>query len=369
VKLLISAGETSGDRLGAALMGEIAHLRPEATFFGMGGSRMANRGLARIVDAGEVSVVGLFEVLEKLPAVLRAHRELGRAALRERPDAAILVDFPDFHFRLGRHLARSGIPVVYYVSPQVWAWRSGRVRVMKTFVRRVVTLFPFETAIYLREGIDAVCAGHPLADEVAAELEAGPAAAPASGLRRIVLMPGSRVPDVRRHWPLLRDAAEAISKRFPAEVLAVPAPGVSPTLFARAEEAGIRLHEGALAPLLASCDLLLVSSGTSTLQGALCGAPMIVVYRTSPATFALARRLVRVPHIALANLVAGSRIAPELLQADASPERIAAEAGRLLGNPEACQAMREAWRSVWGRLGPRQAAACAARAVLEAIAA
>jgi lipid-A-disaccharide synthase len=367
MKLMISAGETSGDRLGAWLMAEVRKRRPGVFFFGMGGPRMESEGLERRVRAEEVTVVGLFEVLGKLPRVLRAHRELLAAARREKPSAAVLVDFPDFHFRLGRSLSRMGVPVIYYVSPQVWAWRPGRVARMKDFVRRMITLFPFETETYRRAGIDAVFAGHPLVDEVAARLAGAAAPKRDPSRRRIVLMPGSRKGEVRRHWPVLRDAVRRLSRELPVECFAVPAPDIADEAFGGADEAGIELYRESAEPLLASCDLLMVSSGTATLQGALCGAPMIVIYKTSAATFALARRLVRVPNIALANIVAGERVAPELLQDEATAERVAREARTLLGEPEAAARMREKWRSLRKRLGPAGAAGRAAEAVLEVV--
>ena len=365
MNVLISSGESSGDRLGAALMREMLQRRPETRFAGMGGPRMRAAGLDAAVDSAEIAVMGLFEVIRKLPRIFAAHRRLLRQSVVNSVDLAILVDFPDFHFRLGKALARRDIPVVYYVSPQVWAWRGGRVGVMRSFVRRMITLFPFETEIYRRAGIDAVCAGHPLADEVEMEL-AGSAAPPRDpGRKRIVLMPGSRAGEVRRHWPVFRDAARRLATTMPVETFVVPAPGLRPDLFDGAGREGIALFSGNLDALLASCDVLIVASGTSTLQGALCGAPMIVAYRTSAATFAVARRLVRVNHIAMANIVAGERVAPELLQNDANPERIASEASRLLRDPAAADRMRERWKGLWQKLGPRNAAAHAAEAVFE----
>ena len=367
MNVLISSGESSGDRLGAALMREMHKRRPGVSFLGMGGPRMRAAGLDAAVDSETVSVMGFVEVLGKLPKIWRSHRVLARAAREANVALAILVDFPDFHFRLGKALARKGIPVVYYVSPQVWAWRGGRVRVMRSFVRRMITLFPFETEIYAKAGIDAVCAGHPLADEVEMELAAANTVPRDPGRKRLVLMPGSRPGEVRRHWPLFREAVRRIAGTTPVEAFVVPAPGLSHDLFPGARQEGISLFSGNLDALLASCDVLIVASGTSTLQGALCGAPMVVVYRTSPLTFALARRLVRVSHVAMANIVAGERVAPELLQDEATPERIASEAGRLLRDPAAAERMRERWRVLWDRLGPRNAAAHAAEAVLQVV--
>jgi lipid-A-disaccharide synthase len=367
MKVFVSAGETSGDRLGASLVRELTRRRAGISFFGMGGPRMEKEGVARVADSHSVSVVGLFEVLAKLPAVWKTARRLERAARRERPAVAILIDFPDFHLRLGRRLARRGIPVVYYVSPQVWAWRAGRVETMKKFVRRMITLFPFETEIYRRAGIDAVCAGHPIADDVEERLRVDPAMPRRPGRKRIAVMPGSRAGEIRRHWPILRDAARRLAAEHAADVVVVPAPGMPDELFPGAREIGATFHRGDPEPLLAASDVLLVSSGTSTLQGALCGVPMVVVYRTSPATMALARRLVKTPHIALANIVAGERVVPELVQEEATVEAVRREAGRFLESSPASDAVRKRWAQVREKLGPRGASARAAEAVLEVL--
>lgn len=328
---------------------------------------MAQEGLERVADAERLAVVGIAEVIAKLPAVWQAYRRILRAAEREKLSGAVLIDYPDFHLRLGAALARRGIPVVYYVSPQVWAWRPGRLAKMKKFLRRMITLFPFEAELYLREGIDAVCAGHPLADEVEARLKTGADAPPRNSRKRVVLMPGSRAGEVRRHWPVLREAARLLAQDREIETFVVMGPGLPRSLFPGADAAAMTIFEGTLEKLLASCDVLLVASGTSTLQGALCGAPMVVVYKTSALTFALARRLVKIPDVALANIVAGERVVPEILQEEATPERVATEAGRYLDDARLSEAVRLRWKPIWERLGPRDAAANAARAVLEAL--
>lgn len=373
MRLLISAGETSGDRLGAALIEELFKNHQDVSCFGMGGDRMEAAGLNRLVSSSDVSVVGLTEVVRKLPVIWRARRRLIRAAEMTRPDEAVLIDFPDFHFSLGAALARRGIPVVYYVSPQVWAWRAGRVATMKRFVRRVITLFPFEVDVYRRAGIDAICAGHPLADEIRDDLSIAPT--PSELARRdpataqIALMPGSRASEVRRHWPILRDAVALLRQRRPCRAFLLAAPNLPAEMFPGAGEAGIEIASGNPHRLLAGSDLLLVSSGTSTLEGALCGVPMVVIYRTSPLTFAIARRMVRVAHVALCNLVLGERIAPELLQTEATSERVAAEADRILSDPAISASMRQHWTALRFRLGASGAAARAAEAVWQALAA
>lgn len=369
MKLFISAGETSGDRLGAALMSELSAIAPGSSFYGMGGAAMAAAGLHRAADCAEVSVVGILEVLTHLPAIYRVNRRLLRQARVEKPAAAVLIDFPDFHFHLGKQLAAMDIPVIYYVSPQVWAWRKGRVRTMKKFVRRVVTLFPFEVPIYQEEGIDAVCAGHPLADEVARNLACAAELPPRQAGRRIVLLPGSRRGEIGRHWAVLRDTAALLGKSLDAEFFAVPAPGIPPRSFSGAEENRITLFQGNMDLLMASADLVISASGTATLEAALCGAPLVVIYKMNPVTFTIAKRFVRMPHIALANIVAEESVAPELLQNEATPERIAGEAAAILHDPSREAWMRKKWAAIRQRMGPPGAAARAARAVWEALAA
>jgi lipid-A-disaccharide synthase len=239
---------------------------------------------------------------------------------------------------------------------------------MKKFVRRMITLFPFEAELYRREGIDAVCAGHPLADAVEERLRNGSDAPARTARKRVVLMPGSRAGEVRRHWPVFREAARLLARGREIETFVVAAPGLSRSLFGGLEAGEMTFFEGTLEKLLASCDVLLVASGTSTLEGALCGAPMVVVYKTSPLTFALARRLVKIPDVALANIVAGERVVPELLQEEATPARLAAEAARFLDDDALSESVRRRWKPIWEKLGPRHAAAKASEAVLEALA-
>ncbi len=313
-----------------------------------------------------LSVVGISEVLEKLPALARALGALGRAARRERPDAAVLIDFPDFHGILARSLYGQGVPLIYYVSPQVWAWRRGRARVIARQARRIVTLFPFEAEIYRRLGADAVWAGHPLVDDVREGI-VRPSPLPPKTRRRLLLLPGSRSAELRRHWEPMRQAARALSRRLDLEVVAVRAPGLSEELFPGAGEDGVELLSSGAHALLATADLAFVASGTATLEAALCGAPMIVVYRTSAASFAVGKLLVRVPWVSLVNIVAGEEVVPELLQADVTPERLAREGAALLESEERLGNMRRGLARVAERLGPPGGSERAADAVLEAV--
>lgn len=334
----------------------------------MGGARLKEAGLERLVASEAISVVGIFEVFAKLPAIRRALAALEQAARQRRPVAAVLIDFPDFHALLARRLARLGIPLIYYVSPQVWAWRAGRARTIAARARRIITLFPFEAEIYRRYGADAVCAGHPLVDDVREGLE-GPAVlpAPAPGKRRLVLLPGSRRGEIERHWKPMIEASTRLAERFDLDLVAVRAPGLPPALFASGASRGIRVVDGGLHPLLAGADLAFVASGTATLEAALCGTPMVMLYRTSAASAAIGRLLIRVPWISLVNIVGGEAIVPELLQGEANASRLEEEGAAILDSPERARLMREALARVSARLGPPGATDRAADAVLQAI--
>jgi lipid-A-disaccharide synthase len=366
LKLLISAGEASGDQHGARLLEALRRKRPDLSAFGMGGPRLRAEGLSVIVPSESLSVVGISEVIEKLPALARASNVLFRSARRERPDAAILIDFPDFHGLLARKLRSLGIPLIYYVSPQVWAWRRGRARAIARRARRIITLFPFEAGIYKKLGADAVWAGHPLVDEVREGLRE-PSPLPLGTRRRLLLLPGSRTAELRRHWAPMADAAARLARRRDLDVIAVRAAGLAEDLFAGAAEKGITVAASGMHALLATADLAFVASGTATLEAALCGAPMIVVYKTSAASFAVARLLVRVPWISLVNIVAEEEVVPELLQGDVSADRLEREGAALLDSPDRLARMRDGLARAAGRLGPPGGSERAAEAVLGAL--
>jgi lipid-A-disaccharide synthase len=366
MRLLFSAGETSGDLHGSRLLEQIATRARGVEAFGLGGPRMERAGLLRLARAEDLDVVGIFEVARRLPAVWRCYRALLAGVRERRPAAAVLIDYPDFNLLLARRLSRMAVPVIYYVSPQVWAWRPGRVKVMARTVRRMITLFPFEQDIYRSAGLDVVCAGHPLVDEVARALASQPAPPPPAGRGRLVLMPGSRPGEIARHWPVLREAALRLGREFPLESIVVRPSHVDAARYSGAAESGIAVFSGSHYGLLSTASLLLVASGTSTLEGALCGTPMVVIYKTSSATFALARRLVRIPNVALANIVAGERVVPELLQEEATAENIVREAREILASPGRRDAIRLGLARAAAALGPGGASGRAADAVLEA---
>lgn len=364
--LLISAGEASGDLHGSRLLKALQRARPLLSSFGMGGSRLQDAGLERIVPSESLSVFGVAEVFAKLPGLRRALSVLDAAARARRPSAAILIDFPDFNGLLARRLRRRGVPLIYYVSPQVWAWRRYRARRIAESARRIITLFPFEAEIFRRLGGDAVCAGHPLVEDVREGL-ARPSPLPEKTRRRLVLLPGSRDTEIERHWPTLTAAAAELATRFDLEVVVVRAASVPRGSLERTEAREFRVVDSGVHPILASADLALVASGTATLEAALCGTPMVVFYRTSPFTWAIARALVRLKWASLVNIVAGEGVVPELIQDDFTLDRMVSAGAEILERPERAAAMRAGLARVADLLGPPGASSRAADLVLSAL--
>ncbi len=358
------AGEASGDLHAANLFTAMQRIEPGVEAFGVGGERLRGSGLECIARSEELSVMGLAEVVRDLPRLVRLARRVRRAALARKPDVAVLVDSPDFNLPLARHLRRAGIPVVIYISPQLWAWREGRVRRIRRDVRRVLCILPFEVEFYSKQRVAAEFVGHPLVDELAPVFGSPPRRETGA----LALLPGSRWHEVESLLPTMLRAAAALAREVPGlTARLIAAPGL--------ERARLReMTAGTRAPVelvsderhrsLASCSAALVASGTATLECALLDVPMVVGYRLHPISYALAKRLVRVPHVALVNLVAGRRIVPEAVQSEFSAERLVAEARRLLGTEGDRQ--RADLAEVRRRLGPEGASERAARAVLEA---
>ncbi len=333
---------------------------------------MADAGVRLVQDASEVAVVGIFEVLAHLPAIRHAMRRLEEVLESERPDLLVPVDFPDFNLRLAARARKAGVPVVYFVSPQVWAWRAGRVAKIRRLVRRVLVLFPFEVPFYEGADVPVTYVGHPAVERVPDEVDRSALLARA-GLdpagTTVALLPGSRRGEVERLLPPLLEAGRILGSRRPELQFLIPrARALPPGIFERAvEKSGLgrtRVHGESYPAVLSACDAGVVASGTATLDAALAGLPMVVVYRTGAFTYAIGRRFVDVPHVALANLVAGRRVVPELIQAQCTPDRIAAEIESYLGDPAHAARVRADLSEVRDRLGPKGAFDRAADAVL-----
>jgi lipid-A-disaccharide synthase len=370
-ELLVVAGEASGDLHGARLLTELRRRVPHLAAFGLGGDEMRAAGLAAVAHSSEISVVGITEVLKVLPRAREVFADLLREVDRRRPALAVLIDFPDFNLRLAKELKRRGLTVVYYISPQVWAWRRGRIKTISRLVDRMLVLFPFEADFYRDHGVDVVHVGHPLVDEVPVLPQAWDRDPSTGGPFRVALLPGSRVSEVEALLPTLLEAARRLAARLPIEVRIIRAPTISPELIDEAVElAGLPVEIVAEDRFAAIADshLALCASGTATLEVGLLGTPMIMVYRLAAWTYALARLMVRLPNVSLVNLVVGKRAVPELIQGDANPERIAAEAERLLTDAGERGRMRAALAEVRGRLGEGGASRRAAAEVAELMA-
>ena len=370
-KIMMVAGEASGDLHGTRLMEEIQRLDSEIHFWGVGGKGMERRGMELLYRSESLSVVGITEVLFKLRFTLKVLNDLKAALEREKPDLVILIDFPDFNLRLAKAAHQKGIPVLYYISPQVWAWRPGRVKQIARWVEKIIVFFPFEVPIYEAAGADVEWVGHPLLDIVKptlSEEEAFRRFGIEPGRRMVGLLPGSRVHEVDRLLPNLLGAAELIQKEIPEVRFIMPlAPGLSQTVFLPwLEKASIPVNvvEGWTYDVMNISELLITASGTATLEGGILGKPMVIVYRVSFLSYLIGRLLIRVEHIGLSNLVAGKGIAPELIQGDVNPERIAREALRILKDRGLRDEMARSMTRVRENLGDPGAAGRAARIVL-----
>ena len=369
MRIMISCGEPSGDLYAGALVSEILSREPSADVFGFGGRRLAAAGTRLVGDFQGLSVTGLTEALRVLPRSYAMLRRLVAAARATRPDVFVAIDFPDFNFRLMAALHRLGIPIVYYISPQLWAWRAGRMQTMKRFVDRVLVIFPFEEALYRREGVPVKFVGHPLIDLVGVK-------APRAALLRehglvadaptVALLPGSRPNELRRIVPDMAASLPLIRARVPGvQFIVAAAPNLQDELFAPLLGAsGPVLVRERTDDVLAACDVVITASGTATVQAALHERPMVVVYRLSPLTYRIGKPFVRVDTYAMANLVAGERIVPELIQDDFTPARVADETVRLLTDRELYTRTRDALRRVREKLGGSGASGRAADSVL-----
>jgi lipid-A-disaccharide synthase len=366
-ELLLVAGEASGDLHGARMLSELQGLAPGIRTFGLGGQELRSAGMEPVADSSEISVVGISEALRVVPRARQIFARLLAEVERRRARAAVLIDFPDFNLRLARALKQRGVRVLYYISPQVWAWRRGRVHTIARLVDRMLVVFPFEVDFYRRYGVRVTHVGHPLVDEIPICRQAWDAAEDPPEVLQIALLPGSRASELESNLPAMLAGAELLSAIRPCRFLLIKAPTVSTEklrdgLEARSLDLEIVAEDRFEA--VASSHLAICASGTATLEVGLLGTPMVVVYRVRPWTYLLGRLLVRLPHIALVNLVLEERVVPELLQAAASPGRIAAEASEILRDRDRIQRMRSSLGRLRERLGEAGASRRAAREIL-----
>jgi lipid-A-disaccharide synthase len=370
-KILLVAGETSGDLHGAHLVEAIHQIDPEVQLVGVGGEHLARKGMKILYHSQSLAVVGITEVLFKLRTILKALKGLKKSLDQEKPNLIVLIDFPDFNLRLAKIAHQKGIPVLYYISPQIWAWRPGRVKLIAERVKKMVVFFPFEVPLYKAARVDVEWVGHPLVDIVKPTLSKEEAFRK-FGLdpqrRTVGLLPGSRIREVERLLPPLLASAHLLQKEIPDLQFVIPlAPGfteetLSPWM--RNRPAPLKFIQGWTYDVMNISELLILASGTATLEGAILGKPMIIIYKGSLLSYWIARAMIQVNHIGLANLVAGKRIAPELIQKDVNPKRIAEEGLRILKDSLLQQEMVESLKEVRQRLGNPGAAQRAARIVM-----
>ena len=338
--VMIVAGEASGDQHGAKLVAEMRRSNPTIFFCGIGGKALASAGVRILVDTAVLTVVGITEVFAKLPVVYRSLALAKKLLQSLNPDLLILIDFPDFNLRVATAARKLGIPVLYYISPQIWAWRRGRVKKIGRLVSHMAVILPFEADFYSAHGIPVTFVGHPLLDRITGDEEEGDTIEDSAEHTLIGLLPGSREVEIKRLLPVMLDAAERMHKQDPRLKFAV---SVAPTverkmmeamIKGRGRDGSISLSEIPVERLFGRCRLVVAASGTVTLQAAIAGTPMVIIYKVSPISYWLGRALIRVDHIGLINLIAGRRLVPELIQGQATAESISDQAFDLLADDE-----------------------------------
>jgi len=352
------AGEASGDLHGSHLVEALNKLRPECRFFGMGGKKMRSQGVETIFDIERMGAVGAVEILAELPHYLKVYRTLSREISSGAYTAAILIDYPTLNLRLARLCERAGVPVFYFISPQIWAWRKGRIKQIRQTVNRMFVVLPFEENMYLSEGVDAQFLGHPFADKVHPSMEKTTALKEFnldSNQKIIGLLPGSRKNEIQSLLKIMLNAAEKIQNELGNCQFILPvADTIDPELIRQQLEGhalNIRLVTSKTYDVMNCCDFLIIASGSATLVAGRLGCPMVIVYKLKAFTYFLARILIDTEMIGLVNIVAQERVVPELIQAEANPGNIAAEAILHLNNPERLQAVRTRLLKIRAALG------------------
>lgn len=373
-RVMIVAGEASGDLYGADLVREAHLLNPECRFFGIGGTRMRAAGVETLVDSADMAVMGLVEVVRHFGVISSAFLTLKKILRTNPPELLILIDYPGFNIRLAKAAKKAGVKVLYYISPKVWAWKAGRIKTIAAAVSQMAVIFPFEVPLYEKAGVPVAFVGHPLLDLVNVGMNREEAAA-SFGLdpsNKIVgLFPGSRKSEIERILPAIIAAAELLNKDFPGIQFVLPLASTlsEDDILPYLEQSGItaiitreRIHD-----LIRACDAIISVSGTVTLEIALIGTPMVIIYRLAPLTYQVAKRVVRIEHIGLCNIVAGKSLVKELIQERANPETIAAEIRTIITDAAYRTAMTTDLATIREKLGGGGAAARTASLALDII--
>ena len=370
-KILISAGEASGDIHAAAVTAAIKKLAPQAEVFGMGGDELRKAGGEVLWDIKDHGVMGFVEVIKKLPDLFRLRSDFARIMDERKPDCLVVVDYPGFNMKLAKLAHDKGIPVVSYIAPSAWAWNKGRAKKVAKIVDKVACIFPFEYDVYKEAGAPVEFVGHPLLDIVHPDMgrsEAEKWAGKAAGKKLVLLMPGSRLMEIEKMLPTLLAGAKILQQRLPEVQFAMPLGGTIPLALLQEKIAAsglnIKITEGHNYDLFSVADLALATSGTVTLEAALCGLPSVIVYRTSALNAFIARLVINIPNIGLPNIVAGKTILPELLQEDFTPEKLAQTALELL-QPEKQQELQKKLAYMKQRLGEPGAVGRVAQLILK----
>jgi lipid-A-disaccharide synthase len=363
------AGEASGDLHGSGVVRELKRLDPAVEVFGIGGGNMRAAGMEILVDIAELSFMGIVEVVRNIGSVMRVSRAMNALLRDRRPEVVVLIDYPGFNLRFARRAKAAGVPVLYYISPQVWAWNKGRVRRMKGVVDAMKVVFPFEVDVYRSEGIDVECVGHPLVEHIGVSVtreEFFRSRGFQPGKRLVGLFPGSRPQEIESIFPVMVKAAVRLMASGDVQVGVGVAPNLGRAVLQRyiAADLPIVLIEHGTYDLMAHADAAMVTSGTATLEAGWFGTPMVIVYRTSSLTFFIGRMLVKVPFIGLVNIVAGTKLVQEFIQREMTPDNLAGEVGRILREPAYAEAVRRHLSVIRPLLGAPGASGRVARAVL-----
>ena len=371
-RVLIIAGEASGDLHGANLVKAMAAADPSIVFWGVGSNHMLEAGVRLLWDAAGIAVVGLSEVAAHFASIVKVFRRVSKVLRNWRPHLVVLIDYPEFNLQIAGKAKKLGIPVMYYISPQIWAWRAGRVKTIRRRVDRMVSILPFEEKIYRDAGVDVTFVGHPLLDNVKAKEERDLSRDKYVQPRRerlVGLLPGSRQGEVNALLPPMLDAAVILSEKIPGIHLLMP---LAPTIdhdqvfpFLEGRQLPLTVIENNTHEIIQVCEVIIAASGTVTLEAAILGTPLVVIYKVNPLTYWLGKRLVKVKHVALANIVAGETVAPELIQNDATPEKIAHETVSILNDSERQEWIRHRLAGVRQNLGTQGASEKAAAVALE----
>jgi lipid-A-disaccharide synthase len=365
--ILIVAGENSGEKYGAGLVREFRKLHPRFRFFGIGGREMESAGVERLFCLEDLSLVGLFEVVAHLPRLRRIFRRLVEEVRARRPLAAVLIDSPDFNLRLAKRIKAAGIPVLYFVSPTVWAWRRSRLKKIKKAVARMLLIFPFEKPLYDKEGIPAVYIGHPLQEYLKVRLSR-PVFLRKHGFdprkKLVTILPGSRRSEVKRHMPVLVRTARLLQHTWPLNIAFILAENLDRDVLASQippEWKGIKVLDCDRHEAMASSDLVLSACGTANLEAAMLGRPLVAFYKVSPLTYWAGRRLVKIRRYSIVNILAEKDVVPELIQQRFTPPDVLQQARRLLEDNKAARAQEAEFRKIRAMMGRKKPFLQAAR--------